>query len=283
MLMEERISFSEERGLMFQRLTLNQRIQHFVNFLTFTTCVITGLPIKYHGAALSAKIVSLFGGFDTMFYTHVVSGILMLLAFSYHFVYLAAYAYLNEPSFAILPKWKDAVEIVQTIKYNLGLTDEHPEYGRYCYKEKMEYLALIWGTVVMGLSGLMMYFPQITVKFVPRWVIEAFRAAHSGEAVLAALAIVVWHMYNAHLSPDFFPMNKTWITGKVSKTQMEHEHPEELREIMDEIDYKEELKTDVEDSKSFKFANSRGLIGVEIALYAVFLVWLLKTFVPLGF
>ncbi|SFM11857.1 hypothetical protein SAMN04488699_1445, partial [Candidatus Frackibacter sp. WG13] len=57
----------------------------------------------------------------------------------------------------------------------------------------------------------------------------------------------------------------------------------ELREIMDEIDYKEELKTDVEDSKSFKFANSRGLIGVEIALYAVFLVWLLKTFVPLGF
>jgi cytochrome b subunit of formate dehydrogenase len=280
--MEDRVSFSKEKGVTIQRFTLNQRIQHFAILVTFSLCVITGLPIKYHSAAWASKIVSLFGSFDVMFYTHVVSGIVMLLAFGYHFVYLAVYAAMNGPSFGILPKWKDAVDIFETIKYNLGLSDEHPEYERYCYKEKMEYLALMWGTLIMGLSGLMMYFPEISVRYMPRWVIEVFRMAHSGEAVLAALAIVVWHFYNAHFTPDFFPMNKIFLTGKISKVEMEHEHPIELREILDEVSYADELDTEIKDPNAFKHSNNRALIGIELIVYIAILIWVLKYFIPLG-
>lgn len=281
--LQESIDFSSEKGLLIERFSLNQRLQHIFVFVTFIICAVTGLPIKYDSAVWAEPIVSLFGGFSSMLYIHVISGIIMILTFIYHFLYLAGYAYLNGPSLDFLPKWKDVLDFIQNVKYNFGFSDTPPDYDRYSYKEKFDYWAVFWGIPIMGISGLMMWFPSITAKFLPRWIIDCSRVAHSDEAMLAILAIFVWHFYNVHLSPDFFPMNLAWFDGKLSKTVMEHEHPGELREIMDEISiYKEDLNTDVNDSKSFKYANNRFLIIIEMLFYAAILIWFLKVFLPLG-
>ncbi|SJZ58708.1 formate dehydrogenase subunit gamma [Selenihalanaerobacter shriftii] len=278
----ENITFSKEKGLVFKRFSLNQRFQHILVFITFTLCAVTGLPIKYDGAAWAPQIVDLFGGFYAMLCVHIISGVIMLLVFIYHLIYLAGYAYLKGPSWDFMLKWQDALDFVQNIKYNLGFTNKPPDYGRYSYKEKFDYWAVFWGMFIMGGSGLMMWCPEATAKFFPRWVSSCARIAHSDEAILAILAIFVWHFYNVHLSPDFFPMNLVWFNGKISKTVMEHEHPTELKQIMDNISDKEELDDELVDTTSFKHTNNRILIVIEILFYTGILIWFLMFFLPLG-
>jgi len=280
---KEQVNFSPEKGLLIERFSLNQRLQHILIFVTFIICAATGLPIKYASATWAPKVVSFFGGFSTMFYIHVISGVVMTLTFLYHFIYLAGYAYLKGPSLDFLPKWKDILDFIQNIKYNLGLSDTPPDYDRYSYKEKFDYWAVFWGIPIMAGSGFMMWYLDITAKYIPRWIIDCAQVAHSDEAMLAISAIFIWHFYNVHLSPDFFPMNLVWFDGKMSKTVMEHEHPGELREIMDELTYKEELDDDIEDPTSFKFTKSRFLIVIEILFYLAVLAWFLKKFLPIGF
>ena len=77
----------------------------------------------------------------------------------------------------------------------------------------------------------MMWFPDISTKYVPRWFIDASQAAHSDEAVLAIVVIFFWHFYNVHFSPDFFPMNKVFFKGTMTYEEMLHEHPAELERL----------------------------------------------------
>ena len=110
------------------------------------------------------------------------------------------------------------------IAFNLGLRKEHPHLPRYNFGEKAEYLAVVWGTIVMAITGFMMWNPITTTRFLPGSVIPAARAAHGAEAVLAVLSIIIWHMYNVHIKR----FNKSMWTGKLSREAMEEEHAEEL-------------------------------------------------------
>jgi hypothetical protein len=113
------------------------------------------------------------------------------------------------------------------VLYYLGLRKRKAYYGRYSYAEKAEYLALIWGTVVMGLTGFMMWNPITTLRILPGEAIPAAKAAHGAEAVLAVLAILIWHFYHVHIKH----LNLSMFTGRMSQTEMEHEHPAELAQI----------------------------------------------------
>jgi cytochrome c5 len=109
----------------------------------------------------------------------------------------------------------------------LGFAKTFPQMGRYTFEEKMEYWAFVWGTAVMVATGFMMWNPLATVKFLPGEAIPAAKAAHGGEAVLAVLAIIIWHMYGVHVKR----FNKSMFTGKMSEEDMLHEHPLELADI----------------------------------------------------
>jgi len=97
--------------------------------------------------------------------------------------------------------------------------------------EKAEYLALVWGTIVMIVTGFMLWFENETLKRIPMWGLDVATLIHYYEAILATLAIFVWHLYYVIINPDFAPMSLTWIDGKISRHHMEHEHPLELEEI----------------------------------------------------
>ncbi len=220
------------KKIVFQRFNLHHRIQHIGLFTSFIVLTITGLPIKFDQSGISHGIVSLFGGFDNMFAVHLAAAVVMLSVSVYHLLYLAIYPLLTKKiSLAALPRGKDFVDVIHDVQFLLGLRKNPPKFDRYSYKEKFDYWAVFWGIAIMGGSGLMLWFPQIAAQYVPRWVIDSAKYAHTDEAILAISAIFIWHFFNVHFSPKFFPMNYLWYTGTLTRKEMEEDHPLELERL----------------------------------------------------
>ena len=89
----------------------------------------------------------------------------------------------------------------------------------------MEYWAVLWGTIIMGATGLMIWFKLDVTRFLPRWIVDVALTIHYYEAVLACLAIVVWHFYHVIFDPDIYPLNTACWNGRVSEEWQAHEHP----------------------------------------------------------
>jgi len=130
-------------------------------------------------------------------------------------------------SLSMLPRYQDVVDGLQAVRYNLGLARERPRTDRYTWEEKVEYWSLIWGTVVMIATGFMLWNPVATARFLPGQWIPAAQVVHGGEALLAILAVLVWHFYSVHLRQ----FNRSMFTGHMTEHEMEHEHPLELERI----------------------------------------------------
>jgi len=211
----------------YSRFELAQRIEHLVLIISFTVLAITGLPQKYSLAGISQAMINLFGGIETIRVIHRLAAILFVLEAVYHLVAIGYKLFVLRLEAGMLPGSKDAVDGIQETLFNVGLRKELPRMGRYNFKEKMEYWAVIWGLVIMALTGFMMWNPIFTTQILPGQFIPAAKAAHGAEAVLAVLAIILWHFYNVHLRG----WNWSMITGKLSRSEMEEEHSRELEEI----------------------------------------------------
>jgi formate dehydrogenase subunit gamma len=211
----------------YERFPLARRIEHLTMLLSFTTLGLTGLPQKFPTAALSIGFVNLLGGIENLRSIHHVAAIIMMLGTIWHLLVFGYMAYVRRTRLSMLPSLQDAKDGIQALLYNLGFAKTFPQMGRYTFEEKMEYWAFVWGTAVMVVTGFMMWNPLATVKFLPGEAIPAAKVAHGGEAVLAVLAIIIWHMYGVHVKR----FNKSMFTGKMSEEDMLHEHPLELADI----------------------------------------------------
>ncbi len=211
----------------YERFPLARRIEHFTMLLSFTTLGLTGLPQKFPTAAFSVAFVNLIGGIENLRSIHHVAAIIMMLGTVWHLLVFGYMAYVRRTRLSMLPSLQDAKDGLQALLYNVGLAKTFPQMGRYTFEEKMEYWAFVWGTAVMVATGFMMWNPLATVKFLPGEAIPAAKAAHGGEAVLAVLAIIIWHMYGVHVKR----FNKSMFTGHMSEQDMLHEHPLELADI----------------------------------------------------
>jgi cytochrome b subunit of formate dehydrogenase len=212
---------------LYRRFALSQRVEHILLILSFTTLAVTGLPQKYAGAPWADGLIGLFGGIENTRVIHRWAATLLMLETIYHFAAMAYRVIVQRLRMTMLPTLQDALDAWQAFLYNLGLAKRRPQMGRYTFEEKAEYWALIWGTVVMIITGFMMWNPIATTRFLPGQFIPAAKAAHGGEALLAVLAIIVWHMYHVHLKS----FNKAMWTGRLTEDEMLHEHPMELADI----------------------------------------------------
>jgi cytochrome b subunit of formate dehydrogenase len=151
----------------------------------------------------------------------------MMLGTAWHLLVMGYDVFVMRSRMSMLPSLQDAKDGIQAFMYNIGLANSSPQMGRFTFEEKLEYWAFVWGAVVMGMTGFLMWNPITATKFLPGEFIPAAKAAHGGEAVLAVLAIIVWHMYGVHLKR----FNKAMWTGKQTEEEMLHEHPLELADI----------------------------------------------------
>jgi cytochrome b subunit of formate dehydrogenase len=223
----------------YLRFNVIERIQHVILFTTFLLLAFTGWALKYPGIAVehSPWLVRIWGGAENAGIVHRIAGIIMLLDFVWHIIYLAYMMSIGKMKLlketTIVPLPKDVIDLIKNISYFLGISKEKPQFGRYSYIHKFDYWAVFWGMGIIGLSGLFLAFPVQASYLFPswslNWIWEVFFIMHSDEALLAIVFILFWHFYNEHLRWDKFPMSMTWITGKITLQQMKHEHPIEYK------------------------------------------------------
>jgi cytochrome b subunit of formate dehydrogenase/mono/diheme cytochrome c family protein len=211
----------------YLRFPLTRRIEHLAMMLSFITLGLTGLPQKFPSAPLSIAFVNILGGIESLRTIHHLAAVVMMLGTAWHIIVFGYIAYVRRTRLSMLPSLQDVKDGWQALMYNIGRATSYPQMGRYTFEEKMEYWAFVWGAIIMGLTGFMMWNPITTARFLPGEVIPAAKAAHGGEALLAVLAIIIWHMYGVHVKR----FNKSMWTGEMSEEEMLHEHPLELADI----------------------------------------------------
>jgi formate dehydrogenase gamma subunit len=204
------------------RMDLSQRIQHFVLAFSFVVLAVTGFALKFP----DSWVARLMGSSEPFRrWSHRVAGVVMLIAGAYHLLYLLTNRNGRKLARDFMPIKKDLADVFQNVKYLFGLSREKAKIGRFGYAEKMEYWAVIWGTIIMGATGLMIWFKIDVTRYMPRWAVDVALTIHYYEAILACLAIIVWHFYHVIFDPDVYPVNTACWNGRVSKHWVEEEHP----------------------------------------------------------
>jgi formate dehydrogenase gamma subunit len=211
----------------YLRFPVSYRIEHWVLTLSFGMLALTGLIQSFVDYGLARQIVGLFGGIENVRLIHRVSAVVMMLQTIYHLGAVGYRLWVERQPMTMLPGKDDVVAALQAVRYNLGLSKDPAHEGRYTFAEKLEYWAVVWGTVIMGVTGFMLWNPIATTEVLPGDFVPAAKAAHAMEALLAVLAILVWHVYHAHVRH----FNKSIFTGYLTKEEMEEEHPAELDKI----------------------------------------------------
>ena len=213
------------------RMTRLQRYQHLALLTSFITLVLTGFALKYPESWLGLAFINE----SVRSFIHRTAGTVMIVASFYHVYYVIRYKEGRKLILDLLPTYKDALDVRDVILYYLGFSKTRPAFLRFNYAEKMEYWALVWGTFVMAITGLMAWFKVPVGNLVPRWTIDVGITVHFYEAILATLAILVWHFYMIIFDPDVYPMNWAWYDGKMTLEQYREEHGLDTKTILDAL------------------------------------------------
>jgi len=229
---ERRREKHHEEGEMFQRFNRNFRFQHMVMFCSVIILIFTGMPIKFPNFILSRFFIGLWGGINNSTIMHRI-GAGMLIYFMVHHLLYTVFSRDGRRDFILLiPMPKDSRDAIQNVRYFLGKTGERPRFGRFSYIEKFDYWAVYGGCIIMIGSGAFLWGEGIALKYFPKFVLDIAHEMHSDEALLATLAIVIWHFYNVHFNPDRFPGTLMWWHGEISEHEIKEEHPLEYEEII---------------------------------------------------
>ena len=202
------------------RLTPNQRTQHWLLLTSFIVLVLSGFALQYPDSWLAWSLGSEF----LRRIIHRIAAVVMILVGSYHLLYLALTSEGRLWVKDMFPRLQDVKDLFGNFAYYLGVKKEKPRIARFGYAEKAEYWAVVWGTIIMGLTGLIIWFKLGVFGFLPRWWLEIALSIHFYEAVLATLAIIVWHFYHVIFDPDVYPVNFALIDGRVSEEWYKEEH-----------------------------------------------------------
>jgi cytochrome b subunit of formate dehydrogenase len=235
----------------YPRYSTHIIINHTIMLFSFTIAVITGLPLFFHNAALAHKVINLMGGIDVTRLIHRVNAIVFTLDCAYHVLVLFFGSILRiiKGTFDIrrtqFPLFKDAKDLYFDFRYFLGLEKTRPQMEKFMYKQKIHYLAMIWGCSILTLSGCCLLFPDFMVQYIPfpKISFNVLRLMHAEESVLAFLVITLWHMYNVHIAPGRFPLQWTFWNGKINRDHQIEEHF---------LEYKRQVKEGVAESEEDK-------------------------------
>jgi len=211
----------------YVRFPLARRVEHIVLLSTFIILAATGLPQKYPNSPISVFIAQALGGIENLYAIHHFTTPIVMLAVIYHMLTIGYQVFVLRSKWSMMLAPQDLKDGLQALLYNIGLAKAPPKMGRYTFEEKFEYWAFVWGYTVMGITGFIMWNPIIATTYLPGEFVPAAKAAHGGEAVLAVLAILIWHMYHVRIKR----INNAMFNGLQSEADMVHEHPLEFADI----------------------------------------------------
>ncbi|HHC73108.1 MAG TPA: hypothetical protein ENK54_09450 [Thiotrichales bacterium] len=235
------------------RYSIHIRIQHMLTFTTFLALAFTGLPIHFFDAFWAQPLNEVLGGISVTRVIHRTLAAIMIFSMVYHLatILLGTAVRVARGTFdiqrTIIPLFKDLRDFRDDMLYFIGRRSERPEMDKFMYKQKIHYFAAAFGNMVMVLSGSSFLFPDIWASILPAEYAahfqELMRISHPHEALLALLVIAFWHWYNVHLAPGRFPMQWTFLTGKITREhQMEEHWLEYLRNLVENAEERQYLR-----------------------------------------
>ena len=198
------------------RLSRNERIQHLVLLASFMGLGYTGFCHTYPEAMWTRALFQGAAGAAWRAFLHRFFALTFICLAAYHFYWVAATTEGRREIKSMSPRWRDLLDFLQLQRYNLLHRGGPPRFDRFNYIEKAEYWALIWGSGVMVGTGCVAWFRELSLRFLSKWFIDLCLLIHFMEAVLACLAILIWHLYWTIFDPEVYPMSWAWITGRIS-------------------------------------------------------------------
>jgi cytochrome b subunit of formate dehydrogenase len=227
----------DKSGQYVRRFTKVNIRMHIVIIVTFLLLALTGLPLKFHGAPWAQVLMNMLGGVDSARVIHRVAAIGTFGYMLYHVVHIMIrWVFKKEKGLfwgpnSMVPQPQDLRDFWANIRYFLYV-GHRPAGDRWTYFEKFDYLAVFWGVMIIGLSGLMLWLPDFFTSFLPGWTLNAAYVIHSDEALLATGFIFVFHFFHTHLRPESFPMDPVVFLGKMPLQQFKEERSLEYERLL---------------------------------------------------
>lgn len=226
------------------RLTKNEVNQHYLLSISFILLVITGFALRFPEAGWVQLLGSIGMSEAVRGTIHRVAAVILMVLSVYHLYYLIFTGRGREQLKEFMFGARDVKELVQNMKYYFGKRGTPPKFGHYDYTQKAEYWALVWGTAVMAITGIILWFPTMFGEYTPQWLIKVSETIHYYEAILATLAIIIWHFFFTIFHPDEYPMSLIWITGDMTLEEWREKHPDKYQTMLENVEaYKNDQKT----------------------------------------
>jgi predicted CXXCH cytochrome family protein len=265
-------------GKHFRRFPLLWRIGHLVFALSLMILTLTGMTVFYADSAWAPVVVSALGGPKVAALIHRTSAVIFASVFIGHLIYVVLRLRKNWRSFqwfgpnSLIPRWQDLWDILAMFKWFFGL-GPRPVFDRWTYWEKFDYWAPFWGVTIIGMSGFMLWFPNVTASFLPGWVFNVATIFHGEEALLAALFLFTVHFFNNHFRPDKFPLDVVMFTGSVPLEEFKHEHTVEYNRLVESG----ELSKYLVDEPSRPMTLGSKILGFSLITFGLILLALVLT------
>jgi formate dehydrogenase gamma subunit len=211
----------------FARFTLGQRWEHAILLLSTLVLLLTGLPQKYRDMPWSQDLLSTPERLSLIRQVHHVAAILLALEALYHIARAIYLMSRRRLSAAMIPTLQDVYDAGHMLQYLLFIRREKPSFGKYNFEQKVTYWFLFFGFAILGISGFIIWFPEFFTRFLPGGAVPAAKLAHSTEAVVAAIFIIIWHFYHVHLER----LNLSIFTGRLTEKEMREFHASEYERL----------------------------------------------------
>jgi cytochrome b subunit of formate dehydrogenase len=214
-----------------QRFTLNERLQHVFLMLSTLALLITGFSLLFHDVWIGRWLLWLEGGVQGRGVIHRWAAGLLMAACGYHFIYILFTERGHAQFMQMRPSGQDVRDFLRVMQMNLGRPVEQPAFDRFDYRQKFQYWAFLLAGATMIVSGLTLWFATEAMAVIPKWLFDLLAVLHGRESIVIFLVLFLWHLYDVHLRPEVFPMDWTWITGRISLSELQKRHSLEYERL----------------------------------------------------
>jgi cytochrome b subunit of formate dehydrogenase len=215
------------------RFSWSERIQHILLLISLIVLVLTGLSLMFHSTAWGRFMINLEGGMARRGWIHRLAAILLMGVTLYHYLYTLLTERGHTLLTAYLPQKGDGNRFIQTLRFNFGMADKPPHWGKFTFFQKVQYFGVVAGVLVMILTGVVLWLGPQAIALLPKWLVDLTLVVHGSEGLLIFLILLFWHLYNVHLAPGNFPMNMSWLTGRISVEELRRRHPAEYSRLFE--------------------------------------------------
>lgn len=219
----------------YLRFSPLDRFLHLVVMIGFTGLAVTGLCLGMSETAPARAVSWLLGGAGHAAWLHRLFAVVTYACVAIHGLWFLYYKMflggrLTGPH-SVVPTLKDLTDFKENMAYFLGRRDTPPDFDRFTYMEKIDYWAIFIGMNTMGITGLVLWFPEAVTRFLPGFFVNIAQVLHFYEAIAAIAVKFFIHIGLAHFRPSVYPGDTSIFTGRTTREKIMAEHSGQWRRM----------------------------------------------------